>query len=211
MAVLALGLSSLASAYGGLQARKQQSKLRKQQEAARQRTLGLQGLYGDLSFSQLQSGLSTLGQGFDRARSEASALGQAARQRVADQSIKDRGRAEQNLLNTGFDRSNLASQVDRSLAADTLRRNQEIDQGLAQLYSQLAVNRAQSEAGMRQAMSAQLQGQGDRLAGLEQYFAGNALELGTTSFEGPQYDFSSLFELYNQYQQAQAEKKKNGG
>ena len=195
MAAIALGLSAASSYFGGLEADRRAKQARRAQEAARNRQIGAFNLYGDLGLSQLEAGLSTLGTGYDRARAEAGALGAAARQRANDQAKVLRGRAEQNLLSTGFDRSNIASQVDRSLAADTARRHQEIDSGLAQLYSQIAVNRARSESDMRRSMAAMLERRGQGLASIEGGFGSRMFDLDTTSFQAPQFDFSGLAEL----------------
>jgi hypothetical protein len=82
----------------------------------------------------------------------------------------------------------VAGNAERGLEADTNRRLQEIDAGLASLYSELAVSRARETAGAR----GRLAGTRGQQALSARQFGDKMFDLETTSFQGPTMDFGGL-------------------
>ena len=183
-ALIAAGLGLASGIVGSKSARKSRRRARRGLQIASQRNDFFQGLRRN----KLQTALKELGGGFDDAGKQLSRSGNVAKRDVGIQEDLSRGRLEQNIFNTGFGNSSIKANAERGLGSDTSRRLAEIDQGLGRLFSNLAIQRAQATTQVRGQIADTFGQQG--LA--QERFADRNLDLNTTSFQGPQLDFSGI-------------------
>lgn len=100
----------------------------------------------------LRSGISDLLRGFDVARSEAGRLAGASRRQALDTETRMAGQLGSQLQASGLGNTSIGANLQRGLAADTSRRLQDIDAGLAGLYGDIAQQRGQAAYGGQQAL-----------------------------------------------------------
>jgi len=183
-ALISAGLGAVSGALGSRSARKQRRKARKSLRRSQQRS----DFFAQLERGQLEQALRDLTEGFDVAEQRAGRIGEVGRRRVREGEQVSRGRLQQQLQRTGFGNSTVASNLERGLQSDTSRRLQEIDVGMAGLFSDMAQRRGAALAGGRQALGASFARQG----AANERFQDRRFDFQTTSFAPPARDFSGI-------------------
>lgn len=104
-----------------------------------------EGLF-DLQENFLQNALQSMQGGYQNALAGANRQARASSQQVRDREMGMLGQMQSDMASRGLGNTTAFANARRGLAADTSRRLQEIDQGLAQLTSGLQVGLGQAQA-----------------------------------------------------------------
>ena len=91
--------------------------------------------------------------GYDTARKEASRLGRGAKRTALEREQQLGGSLSQGLASRGLGSTTVGANLSRGLASDTMRSLADIDEGLAGLFGNLALGRAETQAGGTEALS----------------------------------------------------------
>lgn len=210
--------SKTASAIGGYlsakKEKKEKRKLKRQIEKTRRITQAMQsrGLAQQEGLTR-QATAQQLG-GFDVARKEAERLGRSSKQQALDTGQQLGAQLSQDLTNRGLGSTTVGANLQRGISADTSRTLGGINEGLAQMFGNLAMGRAGAEAQGTQQL-ADLAAQGTNL-GIEnaQFWLPQMLSSfgnmdayalagrrnNSTPTLGQGIDFSALDDLFGQSQ-----------
>ena len=121
--------------------------------------------------------------GYDAARKEVGRLGRAGKQGALDRANQTQASISQNLSNRGLGSLTTGANLGRGINADLGREVQGIDEGLAGLFSNLAMGRSQAQAGGTNALAGLAAERGQ--FGAQQAQMGNMRELyGATPWGG---------------------------
>lgn len=151
---------------GSHSAKKQRRRFGRRLNRSIRDTSAIQG--GALGQQEALSRLATQQQlgGIDNARKEASRLGRGDKRAVLEREQQAMASGAQNLANRGL--GSVTSNYNRGVAADTGRQFAGIDEGLAGIYGDLAVQRGGVEAAGSQALGGFAGQRGDLMANLAQ-------------------------------------------
>jgi hypothetical protein len=165
-AIAAGGLSFGQGMLGSRSAKKQRRRFGRRMTRALNATESIQG--NALGQQEALTRLATQQQlgGIDTARKEASRLGRGEKRRVLEREQQMMASGAQNLANRGL--GSVTSNYNRGLAADTSRQFSGIDEGLAGIYGDLAMQRGNTEAAGSQALGGFAGQRGDLMSGLAQ-------------------------------------------
>lgn len=158
--------SKTASAIGGYLSARKEKKEKKKMKARIEKTRRITQAIQSRGLAQ-QEGLtrqSTAQQlaGFDVARKEAERMGRASKQGALDRGQQLGAQLSQDLTNRGLGSTTVGANLQRGISADTSRTLGGINEGLAQMFGNLALGRSQVESQGTQAL-ADLAAQGTNL------------------------------------------------
>lgn len=139
-------MSGVGGFLSGRRAKKKEKKLKKNIENTRLKTESIfgKGLAQQEALSRQATGQELAG--YDTARKETARLGRASKQRALDSESQLGARLSQGLADRGLGSTTVGPNLQRGLAADTSRQFQGIDEGMAQMFGNLALGRSQVES-----------------------------------------------------------------
>lgn len=147
------GLSLLGGILGAKEDKKKAASQNRRLWRAIKRTEATQGLsYAQQEAASRKATAERLA-GYDTARKEASRLGRGAKRTALEREQKMGGSLSQGLASRGLGSTTVGANLSRGLASDTMRSLADIDEGLAGMFGNLALGRAETQASGTQELS----------------------------------------------------------
>jgi len=176
------------NAFQSIRARDEKKKLQRDGERLVQQQLGQESLFASQQRQALQAGIDAQDKGFANAGIATANIGRSAKRRTLDRQVEAQSRASQQLASSGLLNSSVQANLDQGISGATDRRLAEIDNGLAGIFSNLAVQRAGAKFQGQQALASFLGQRQARRAGI----ADTRFDLLNTQVDAPLVDVGGL-------------------
>lgn len=153
LALLSGGLQFGSDYFAGRTAKKQRKREKKRLSRAISATESIQGKGLQQQEALARQGTQQQLAGYDAAKREAQRLGQSSKQGLLDRESQLGATLSQGLTNRGLGSTTVGGNIQRGISADTQRGMMGINEGLAEMFGQLALGRSGVEAQGTQRLS----------------------------------------------------------